>query len=86
MEENKNQQAQVEDKLTYEQLTNVCNQLSERCRLLQEKLQEAQILLTSKRLDYLFTVIKFSQHFTPEFVTSCVKEIEESLTIPEENK
>lgn len=82
MEENKN--PRPEDQLTYEQLTTLCNQLGERCRVMQAQLQELQTLVTSKRLDYVFKVLELRELFSSDFIHTCVKEIEESLTITEQ--
>ena len=65
----------TENKLSYEELENVANNLYAR-------LQQAEMSNMFKRLDYLFKVVKYSGTFTPAFVESCVAEIEEVLTIP----
>ena len=82
------------DKLTYEELENVCHQLSEQSRALYQKLQEASQKLQEvsmenffKRLDYLFkvldNVIAFTSRGYEEFVSKCVEEIVSSMTLPE---
>ena len=65
----------TENKLSYEELENVANNLYAR-------LQQAEMSNMFKRLDYLFKVVKYSGAFTPAFVESCVAEIEGVLTIP----
>ncbi len=75
---------QPQEKLTYEQLENVANQLSEQSKQLYQKLQEANIFNTFKRLDYLFKVIEFKSTFNPAFVATCLAEIEDIMT-PEED-
>ena len=82
MEETKNPQS--ESQLTYEQLTTLCNQLGERCRVLQAQNQELTTLVTSKRLDYVFKALELREMFNETFVHNCIKEIEESLTITEQ--
>ena len=67
----------MENKLSYEELENVANNLYAR-------LQQAEMSNMFKRLDYLFKVVKYSGAFTPAFVESCVAEIEGVLTIPAE--
>lgn len=67
----------TENKLSYEELENVANNLYTR-------LQQAEMSNMFKRLDYLFKVVKYSSAFTPAFVESCVAEIEGVLTIPAE--
>lgn len=81
MEENKNQNE--EKKLSYEELNNVCHQLSNQSRELYQKLQEANQFNMFKRLDYLFAVVKFYERFSAEFATKCIEEIEQIMTIPE---
>lgn len=75
------------DKLTYEQLENVCHQLSEQSRTLYQKLQEASMENFLKRLDYLFKVVDNAIAFTSrgygDFISKCVEEIVTSMQIPE---
>lgn len=77
MEENK--------KLTYEQLENVAAQLHTQVRQLSEKVQELEVFNIFRRLDYLFKVIENPNSFNKEFVDKCSKEIENTITIPEDN-
>lgn len=70
-------------KLTYEELENVCHQLSEQSRRLYQRVQESDLTNMFKRLDYLFAVVENSKHFPDEFTTKCVKEIMDTLTIEE---
>lgn len=80
MEENK-----VPSKPTYEELEKAIeirnSQLQEMYRQLQEATSQNVII----RLQFLFDVIKNSDKFSTQFVTKCVTEIEETLTIPEVN-
>ena len=76
MEENK--------KLSYEELENVAHQLSEQSRQLYAKLQQVELEKVYKRLDYLFKVMEFPTLFNDSFVETCAKEIEEIMTISEE--
>lgn len=70
-------------KLSYEQLENIAHQLSEQAKNLYTKLQEANMANIFKRLDYLFKVVENSHAFKDEFVTKCLEEIEELMTVPE---
>lgn len=63
------------EKLTYEQLENVCHQLSEQSRNLYQKLQEADMTNMFKRLDYLFAVVENREAFPKEFADKCINEI-----------
>ena len=84
MEENtKTQGAQPKEKLSYEQLENVCHQLSEQSRTLYQKLQEANMTNLFKRLDYLFAVIENISVFPEDFGKKCIDEIVLSMTVPE---
>jgi len=71
------------EKLTYEELNNVCHQLSEQSRTLYQQLQEANLTNAFRRLDYLFAVLDKSNFFPEDFVKKCAGEIVEMLTIPE---
>lgn len=76
-------------KLTYEELEQAANQLSEQVRGLYMQLQQATDANFFKRIDYLFKVVENSDKFNPEFVMQCTKELESTLTLPEpkeENK
>lgn len=70
-------------KLTYEELENVCHQLSEQSRTLYQRLQEADMTNIFKRLDYLFAVVENIDVFPAEFGKKCVDEIVSSMTLPE---
>lgn len=83
MEENKVKNERPE-KMSYEQLENVAHQLSEQNKQLYMKLQSVNMTNLFKRLDYLFKVVENSEKFSREFVDKCIKEIETSMTIPEE--
>ena len=73
-------------KLSYEELENVCHQLSEQSQTLYRKLQEANMNNMFKRLDYLFAVVENKGAFPEDFVKKCVDEIITSMTIPEETE
>ena len=77
------QQKLEEKKLSYEELNNVCHQLSNQSRELYQKLQEANQFNMFKRLDYLFAVVKFYERISTEFATKCIEEIEQIMTIPD---
>lgn len=70
-------------KLTYEQLNDACNQLWQQNRQLIQKNKELEMFAMNKRLDYLFKVLEHSKEFSSDFVVSCVNEIEEAMTIPQ---
>ena len=84
MEENKQEKTQEVKKLTYEQLETVATQLSAHNTELRKLLQE--ITGAQKRLDYLFKVLEFNPLFDSEFVTKCITEVMDLMTIPESDK
>jgi SAM-dependent MidA family methyltransferase len=77
---------QAGKKLSYEQLNDACNQLLQQNRQLAIQNKQLEQFAMNKRLDYLFKVIEFSKEFTSDFVGNCASEIEEALTITQEEK
>lgn len=73
-----------QEKLSYEQLENIAHQLSEQTKQLYSKLQTVNMTNMFKRLDYLFKIVENGHAFKPDFLERCVEEIEEIITIPEE--
>lgn len=92
MEELKNKEEvnTGERKLSYEELESNFYQMAEK---LNTVYKERQILInqlnstnnTVTRLNFLFKVIEFGNKFSQEFVENCVNEIEEILTISQED-
>lgn len=77
MEEKTNQK---ENKLTYKQLEQVAVQLQQKLAMAESRLNN--IDFASMRLTWLFRVIENKkEEFSKEFVSKCVKEIEDILTI-----
>lgn len=72
-------------KMSYEQLENIAHQLSEQAKQLYMKLQAANMSNIFKRLDYLFKVVENGHMFQQDFLEKCIAEIEELLTVPEED-
>ena len=81
MEENKEK-----NKLTYEQLNEVANQLVQENMRLKQKCQELYMADTIKRLEFLFKVVESTYPFSAEFRDTCAKEIIELMTPVQENK
>lgn len=74
-----------QQKLTYEQLNNVCSQLYQENQNLIKQLQQANLTSMFKRLDYLFLVLKYEKVFKdPDFINSCVNEIKDAIIIKQE--
>lgn len=86
MSVNINQKSKInrENKLTYEQLNDACNQLLQQNRQLIQRSRELEQFALNKRLDYLFKIIEFNKMFSSDFVVSCTEEIEQAMTIPQE--
>ena len=83
MEETKKVSEKAE-KLSYEQLENVCHQLSNQNRELFQKCQALNAAVESiNRLDYLLKVLNHKEVFTKEFVSSVAEEIMAAITIPD---
>ena len=91
MEENKEAKVEMKptpeatrpEKMSYEQLENIAHQLSDQAKQLYAKLQEANMVNMFKRLDYLFKVVENTRNFPVEFVTKCITEIMDLMTVPE---
>lgn len=84
MEENIN--VKEENKFSYEELENFARQLDQQAQSLYRKLQEQQLQNAFQRLNFLFKVIENSVAFDVEFVEKCVKEIQDIMTIPEQEE
>ena len=88
MEENKTKTVEMKSeqkKLSYEELNDIASQLSQQNQQLYAQLQRVNMTNAFRRLDYLFKVVENGALFTPEFLDNCISEIEESLTIKEED-
>lgn len=83
--EEKNKEIKAHPKLSYEDLERVAHQLSEQNRELITRVQEYSDSLVFKRLDYLFKIVESRDAFLPDFVTTCINEIENIITIPEKD-
>ena len=70
--------------LTYEQLTEIANQLSRDNHALRQQMQEMNYFNLFKRLDYLFKVVENDAKFAADFVETCKNEIINLMTAVEE--
>lgn len=65
------------DKLTYEQLENVANDLNMQCRQLYAKLQNAQKVISEfNDLGLLLEIIGKAEYFSSDFIESCTERVE----------
>ena len=74
-----------EGTLSYDQLKEVAAQLQHENQQLRSTLVRIDYSNTIKRLDYLFKVLDNYVHFDDGFVASCIKEIQDMMTIKEES-
>ena len=65
---------------TYEELKNYCNQLMMQRNQIANQLNQMTDIIN--KLPWLFEVIKNQSSFNPNFVKSCVEEIESIMTPP----
>lgn len=73
-----------QQKLTYEQLNDACNQLWQQNKQLVARNRELETFAMNKRLDYLFKVLELCNQFSSDFVVNCSSEIEQAMTIPQD--
>ncbi len=73
-----------QQKLTYEQLNDACNQLWQQNKQLAARNRELETFAMNKRLDYLFKVLELSNQFSSGFVGNCASEIEQAMTISQD--
>lgn len=84
--------ASAPKKLSYEELENVCHQLSAQSQQLNTQNQQLRMALNEanlsnlyKRLDYLFEVInRDNSYLSVDFKKQCAKEIETLMATPEQ--
>lgn len=89
MEEQKKEGVQ---EYTKEQLKDICDKLFGENQFLKQRLQQAEkFIQTCNRLDYLLRIVEVNNkqerwHFSDDFMAECLKEIEETMTVPEETE
>ena len=68
-------------KLSYEQLEKVANDLNNNCNMLYRQLQQAQNTIAEfNEIGMLLDVIKQAEQFNSEFIDRCANKIEELIT------
>ena len=85
---------EAKNKLSYEELENVCHQLSTQAQQLnaqnqqlRKMIEEANLTNLYKRLDYLFAVIdKDNAYLSHNFKVQCAVEIENLMATPEQEE
>ena len=81
-------------KLSYEELENVCHQLSAQSQQLNAQNQQLKVMVNEanltnlyKRLDYLFEVInRDNKYLSDTFKNKCAEEIEMLMATPEDSE
>ena len=73
------------EKLSYEKLEQIAGQQQQLILQLRNQLEQQNYGNFHQRMAYLFEVVRSSDKFSGSFVNSCIKELETTLTLPEEN-
>lgn len=82
MEENKENDLKQE-KLSYEQLTEIANNLHQRLIKAEQTVRDISLGNTFKRLEFLFKIVETYNMFPEEFVSKIVLEIQDLMTLEE---
>lgn len=86
MEENKNKEVEQPKELSYEELKEVASQLQHQNEQMRNAIMKLDYTNTFKRLDYLFKVVENYIQFPDDFVSECVSEIVNTITIKEDTE
>lgn len=73
------EEVQKDNKISYEELVNVANQLQVQNRKMQQQLYQLMEEHSVIRMNFLFEIVKNSNMFQKDTVEESIKEIEESL-------
>lgn len=82
-EKNKKEKKVTNDsqKLTYEQLEQVANNLNNQCKQMYDKLMEAQkIIADFNEIGMLLSIIEVGENFDSEFINRCSLKIQETVS------
>ena len=73
--------AQNNEKLSYEQLEQLANNLNRQCQQFYSQLQEANKIISEfNEVGMLLSILEKSEHFNEDFVTRCANKVEEIIT------
>lgn len=75
-----------QEKLSYDELNQVSQQLFQENKMLRTKVQELSVEAFYKRIDYMFKVVELASVFSEEFVERTIQEIETVMKAEEEQK
>lgn len=81
-----NKVAAKQEKLSYDELNQVSQQLFQENKMLRTKVQELSVEAFYKRIDYMFKVVELASVFSKEFVERTIQEIETVMKAEEEQK
>ena len=73
------EEVKQDNKISYEELVNVANQLQIQNRQMQQRLYQLMEEHSVIRMNFLFEIVKNSNMFQKDTVEESIKEIEESL-------
>jgi hypothetical protein len=75
-----------QEKLSYDELNQVSQQLFQENKMLRTKVQELSVEAFYKRIEYMFKVVELASVFSKEFVERTIQEIETVMKAEEEQK
>ncbi len=81
-----NKVAAKQEKLSYDELNQVSQQLFQENKMLRTKVQELSVEAFYKRIEYMFKVVELASVFSKEFVERTIQEIEIVMKAEEEQK
>jgi hypothetical protein len=81
-----NKVAAKQEKLSYDELNQVSQQLFQENKMLRTKVQELSVEAFYKRIEYMFKVVELASVFSKEFVERTIQEIETVMKADEEQK
>lgn len=78
-----------QQRYSYDELNKICGELYQQNQNLTRQMAQMHQAIMTKRLDYLFKVLeidsKEKNYFSSDFIVATASEIEESLTVKEED-
>ena len=81
-----NKVAAKQEKLSYDELNQVSQQLFQENKMLRTKVQELSVEAFYKRIEYMFKVVELASVFSKEFVERTIQEIETIMKADKEQK
>ena len=75
-----NEKTGQQEKLSYEQLEQIANNLNQQCRQMQEHIRSLQnVIAEFNEISMLLDILGKSEHFNEDFVIRCSSKIEELI-------